>query len=154
MKLVLYMAFLLSSFSIYSAEFKLRDLSGIYSVTPVSPIAYLEDGMTFEYQLAISTNQDEFGHNIIGLNEVFKKVLDDGTETVLGELKCSGVAIMNKDHLVTANISCDNHKTFEQRINLADVANPLAAEFQAPVFSSLYGMELEMNFKKSSPKKK
>ena len=153
MKSVVYIAFLLFSVSAMSANLSLGQMVGVYTLTPISQITYLEEGMTIEYKLAISVKQDEFGHNIIGLNELFKNILPDGSETILGELKCTGVAIMSPEKLITATVICDNDKSFEQRINLADVKNPLSDEFTAPIFSSLYGMEVEMKFKKSSPDK-
>ena len=154
MKSIVCIASLLFSVSVFSANLTLSQMVGVYTLTPVSQITYLEEGMTIEYKLAISVKQDEFGHNIIGLNELFKNVLPDGSETVLGELKCTGIANMSPEKLITVTVMCNNDKSFEQRINLADVKNPLNNEFTAPIFSSLYGMEVEMKFKKSSPDKK
>jgi hypothetical protein len=63
----------------------------------------------------------------------------------MGEYTCSGEAELSDD-ILESSVSCDNGLTFTQRIDLSGVSN--FDEFTAPVFSSLYGMEFPMNFKR------
>lgn len=62
-----------------------------------------------------------------------------------GTLKCVGKAEL-VNSILTSKVKCENNAEFEQRVNLSKVKN--LNRFKAVVYSSLYGIELELNFKK------
>lgn len=59
-----------------------------------------------------------------------------------GALECEGSATLVND-MLTSEVTCDNGASFTQRVNLSGVSD--LSEFSAPVYSSLYGMEVVMN---------
>lgn len=130
------------------AELSLDDLIGVYTIKSDESILYTYEGIKVEYILAISKKKTSTGENIIGMSEIFKQVTDDGKEIVIEKLECQGIADL-KFGVITSNISCKNGASFEQRVRLSDAeGNILNGKFSAPVFSSLYGTELVMNFSK------
>lgn len=62
-----------------------------------------------------------------------------------GKLECSGKANLKSD-ILTSHVKCEDGQEFTQRINLKSVKS--FGKFSAPVYSSLYGQEVEMNFEK------
>lgn len=62
-----------------------------------------------------------------------------------GKLECSGKAKLKSD-ILTSEVKCEDGQEFTQRINLKNVKS--FGKFTAPVYSSLYGQEVEMNFEK------
>lgn len=132
----------------------LDQMAGVYEVKPKSQIPYLQDGMSIEYTAAISKNKDEFGHNIVGLNEYIRQNLPDGTSLNMAELKCAGSAHMDENQIVNVTVACpDNNSNFEQKINLSNVKDLESEKFEAPVYTSLYGVEIMMVFTKISKTK-
>ena len=146
MKSIIYLMIMGLSFSSLAHALTLDELAGIYKAVPKTQLAYLDDGISIEYKIAISKSHDEFGHNIVGINEYIMKKLEDGTRIKIAEVKCQGTAELTSDLLLTSNVSCENNSQFEQKINLADVKDPQAKTFEASVFSSLYGSEIMMQF--------
>ena len=107
----------------HAANFKIADLVGKYVIThPQFPV----------------------------VNEV--TITKRGTVTLVekskaGTLACRGKAKIT-ENVLESNVTCkksENKIQFTQRINLKDVTD--LKNFSAPVFSSLYDMELIMNFK-------
>lgn len=81
----------------------------------------------------------------------FVSIEEDGLVDMLemteyGPMECVGTAVV-KDYLVTTTVNCQNGMEFIQKINLEDV--DISGEtFTAPVYSSLYQMELMLNFER------
>ncbi len=110
---------LISSFSAFAVEFS--DISGTYSVTTdYAPIV-----------------------NIIEISPDGRVELTE--KSPFGELTCSGYAVIQQNVLVS-NVVCLNGSTFTQTVDFSNVLN--FDDFSAPVYSSLYGNELFMNFKR------
>ena len=147
MKSITYIALFLVSMSSFAAEVtKIDDLVGVYKMNSLKQIPYLEAGMTVEYRLGISKKKDSLGDNLVGINEIYKKVLPDGSEIILSELKCEGTATLDQKLVMSANVVCDNDSSFEQRLTFSkEKNNPV---FTAPVYSSIYGQEIDMVVKK------
>lgn len=147
-----FLTFILLCFPLLSrAELILDDLAGVYSITSDAPILYGYEGIKVEYTLAVSNKKTARGENIIGLNEIFKQVTDDGTEVVIEKLECQGIAELNLG-IITSNVSCKNGTSFEQRVRLLEATGEVqSGEFSAPVYSSLYATEIIMKFKKKQP---
>ena len=150
MKSTIYVVIFLLSTSVFAvSDVKLDDIVGVYNLTSVKQIPYLEAGMTVEYRLGISKKKDSLGDNIVGLNEIYKKQLPDGSEIILSELKCEGTATLDQKLVMSANVTCENESSFEQRLTFTNIKNLSSAPvFTAPVYSSLYGQEIDMVFKK------
>ena len=64
-------------------------------------------------------------------------------ESPNGSIKCTGKATLEAA-ILKANLKCENGAEYEERVNLSNVTN--LSRFKAPVFSSLYGFEIELNF--------
>ncbi len=62
-----------------------------------------------------------------------------------GNFICNGIGAIVNDSLETS-MKCEDDSQFTQKINLKNINN--GNEFKAKVFSSLFGGEIEMNFKK------
>lgn len=62
-----------------------------------------------------------------------------------GSYTCTGMAVITDDILVS-EVVCENGEIFEQRIDLTGIES--FESFTANVYSSLYGMELPLDFKK------
>lgn len=60
-------------------------------------------------------------------------------------LVCNGKAVLRKN-LIKSKLTCVNGFSFEQVINLSGVTN--LNSFSAPVYSTLFGQEVMMTFKK------
>jgi len=60
-------------------------------------------------------------------------------------LVCNGKAKV-KNNKITSNVKCVNGFTFEQVVNLTNVKN--LNEFTAPVYSTLFGQEVMVSFKR------
>lgn len=149
MKSVTYiLAFLLSIGSLFASDSKLDAMVGVYKLTSVAQVPYLEAGMTVEYRLGISKKKDALGDNIVGINEIYKQQMPDGSLVVLTELKCEGTATLSNKLVMNASVRCDNDSSFEQRLTFTNIENIKSPVFTAPVYSSLYGQEIDMVFKK------
>lgn len=149
MKSMTYIVVSLLSFSTFAANnVKLDDIVGVYNLKSVKQVPYLETGMTVEYKLGISKKKDSLGDNIVGINEIYKKQMPDGSEVVLSELKCEGTATLDQELIMNANVTCDNESSFEQRLTFTNIKDLSSPVFTAPVYSSLYGQEIDMVFKK------
>lgn len=149
MKSITYVMFCLFSFSAFAASgVVLDDIVGVYNLKSVKQVPYLEAGMTVEYKLGISKKKDSLGDNIVGINEIYKRQLPDGTEIVLSELKCEGTATLDQSLVMNANVTCENESSFEQRLTFTNIKDLKSPVFTAPVYSSLYGQEIDMVFKK------
>ena len=75
-------------------------------------------------------------------------LMADGTVILIEEspqrkMKCLGTATVEKG-IVESHMACDNNLSFVQRIDLNGVAD--FSKFTALVYSSLYGMKIEMDF--------
>jgi hypothetical protein len=68
-------------------------------------------------------------------------------ESPMGKLECSGRAKL-EGSLLKSSVTCANGAKFDQQINLSKVEN--LNRFKAPVLSSLYGAEFELDFVKTS----
>lgn len=147
MKSITYIVILLLSSSVLAGtQVKMDDIVGVYSLKAMKQVPYLETGMTIEYKLGISKSKDALGDNIVGINEIYKKTLEDGTEVVLSELKCEGTATLDQNLVMNANVSCENDSSFEQRLTLTNIKDLKSPVFTAPVYSSMYGQEIDMVF--------
>lgn len=62
-----------------------------------------------------------------------------------GTLECKGKGTIKGD-VLESFVKCTNGTSFTQKINLKNVKN--FAKFKAPVYSSLYEQEVEMNFER------
>lgn len=62
-----------------------------------------------------------------------------------GTLECKGKGTIKND-ILSSKVTCTNGSDFTQKINLKNVKN--FAKFKAPVYSSLYEQEVEMNFER------
>ncbi len=62
-----------------------------------------------------------------------------------GKLECKGKATL-KANILTSKVKCEDGQEFSQKINLKGVTT--FSKFSAPVYSSLYGQEIVMNFEK------
>jgi hypothetical protein len=62
-----------------------------------------------------------------------------------GKLECSGKAGIKAD-ILSSKVKCEDGQEFTQKINLKGVNS--FGKFSAPVYSSLYGQEVVMNFEK------
>lgn len=61
---------------------------------------------------------------------------------------CKGEATL-EDDIIESEMSCPGGLSFEQRIDLTNVAvEDLSDSFTAPVYSSLFGMEIPMLFER------
>lgn len=61
---------------------------------------------------------------------------------------CQGEATL-EDDIIESEMSCPGGLSFEQRIDLTNVAvEDLSGSFTAPVYSSLFGMEIPMLFER------
>lgn len=67
---------------------------------------------------------------------------EDGPQ---GVAHCAGQAQL-EGGILESELKCFNGASFEQQINLSQVED--FSSFSAPVFSTLYGVEIEMNFEK------
>ncbi|MBD66653.1 MAG: hypothetical protein CME62_15700 [Halobacteriovoraceae bacterium] len=153
MKLGIYLLMSLFSLQSMASAITLEQLIGTLEFKPKEQITYLEKGMSIEYQLAISDQKDEFGHHIIGLNEYIRQSIPESkSQVTISKLECSGVAHMSDEKVMTVNVACENNNSFEQKINLSSVKNPKATTFEAPLFSSMYGVEMAMVVNKISKK--
>lgn len=149
MKSITYIViFLFSSSLLANTQLKLDDMVGVYNMKAMKQVPYLEAGMTIEYRLGISKKKDSLGDNIVGINEIYKKKLEDGTEIILSELKCEGTATLDQNLVMNANVSCENDSSFEQRLTFTNIKDLKSPVFTAPVYSSLYGHEIDMVFNK------
>ncbi|KHD88169.1 MAG: hypothetical protein OM95_10390 [Bdellovibrio sp. ArHS] len=75
----------------------------------------------------------------------------DGAVTLIetspdGRIQCEGQAHLGADRVLTSEVTCTNGLVFVQKINLSKVK--ALKSFKAPVYSSLYDAELEMDFVK------
>lgn len=105
----------------FAQNFTFQDLQGLYEIThPEIPVT-----------------------NIIEINA-------DGTvffieSSPMGEFSCEGEATL-KNNIIESSMKCENGAEFSQQVDLTEVTD--LNEFSAPVFSSLYGATLEMDFVK------
>jgi hypothetical protein len=67
-------------------------------------------------------------------------------KSVYGTLECSGTATLVKN-ILTSNVECVDGQKFSQRINLSKVKK--FDKFSAPVYSTLYQQEIEMDFERN-----
>lgn len=70
------------------------------------------------------------------------ELAEDGPQ---GVAHCAGQAELQND-ILESELKCFNGASFGQKINLSQVND--FNSFSAPVFSSLYGVEIEMDFEK------
>jgi len=103
-----------------------------------SALAYNMRDVAGKYQI---TSQDIPVLNVVTLN--LSGSLKFVEKTFEGNTTCSGKWWMVND-LITASIRCPDGGTFSERINIAGVKN--LKSFKAVVSSSLYNLDLEMNF--------
>ncbi|MDD4974882.1 MAG: hypothetical protein PHY93_11060 [Bacteriovorax sp.] len=66
-------------------------------------------------------------------------------KSVHGKLNCKGTSKLASNK-IASKLTCENGLSFEQEINMSNVTNFNA--FTAPVYSTLFGQEIPMNFKK------
>ena len=62
-----------------------------------------------------------------------------------GSLTCKGNATLT-NNVVNSTVKCENGLSFSQEIKIGEVKD--LKQFTAPVFTSLIGQEIQMNFKK------
>ena len=62
-----------------------------------------------------------------------------------GNMTCKGNATIS-NNVVNSTVKCENGMSFSQEIKIGDVKD--FKKFTAPVFTSLLGQEIQMNFKK------
>jgi len=62
-----------------------------------------------------------------------------------GTLECKGKGTIKAD-ILESNVKCTNGASFTQKISLKNVKN--FSKFKAPIYSSLYEQEVEMNFER------
>lgn len=149
MKLVTCIALLTFSTSLLAqTQVHIDDLIGVYDLKALKQVPYLEAGMTVEYRLGISSKKDALGDNIIGLNEIYKQKLEDGTEIFLSEVKCEGTASIGADSVMNTSVKCENDSSFDQKLTFKNVSDLKAGEFTASVFSSVSGQAVDMVLKK------
>ena len=139
---------LISNLTYAQDRVEIKDLLGVYRVQPKKQVSHLEAGMTVEYKLAISPKKDVFGDNIVGLNEVYKQTLANGTQIELSKLKCEGVASLDLDSVLTVSVRCENNSSFEQKYTFSDASSLKEKKFEASVFSSLSGQEINMDIER------
>lgn len=124
-KSIIALVALLSLSSVFAANIQIVDLVGTYEITN-----QFQPGVINE--VTIDAN---------GLVTLIER--SQGFDFV-----CKGEASLEND-MVESEMSCPGGISFEQRINLTNLdAEDLDESFTAPVFSSLFGMEIPMNFKR------
>ncbi len=129
-------------------QVQLADLIGVYKIHSTSQVSSINTGVTVEYRLGISSKTDSLGDHIIGLNEIYKQKLDNGTEILLGELKCAGTASLGADFVMNTSVRCENDSSFDQRLTFKDLSQIKGRAFAGSVFSSVSGKEVEMVFER------
>jgi hypothetical protein len=129
----------------------LDEMAGVYNISTDKKIEFLGPGMSVEYILAIDKNKDEFGHNIVGVNEYIKQTIGTTPAVTISEIKCWGTAEVSNEKLMTADLSCPNQRVFEQEIDFSKMKKLEDGTFTAPVYSSLYYNKVDMVFKKINP---
>lgn len=113
--------FFISLLSVTSFAIDLADITGTYQVT----------------------NNFNSSYNLITLSEDGKVSLIEKSNE--GELKCIGIAIVINNILNTM-VECENGLRFDQGIDLRGIKN--FNNFTTLVYTSLYEVEVPMNFKK------
>ena len=145
MKLIFLFTCLLASNFVLAEEISFNQLIGSYSVESKEPVEVLGEGVSIRHDVKLSANET------IALVESIVQNLN-GNETVLMKMECVGSAILDNTQTLISNVTCTNGEEFMQRIDLSKVQDISSARFTAPVFSSLYGMTVEMVFTKKSEK--
>lgn len=107
----------LTSLTVFAADFS--QLAGTYEVSA--------KGIPVSNTITINEN---------GSVELIEK-------SPYGILNCAGQATI-QENIVESYVVCENGQEFTQRIDLSNVVN--FENFTASVYSSLYDMELAMNF--------
>jgi len=148
MKSIAYIVCLSFFYTTVANALVLDDLAGIYQLTTKKQIEFLGPGMTVEYKLAIDKSKDEFGNNIVGINEYIKQTVGISPPVIISEAKCWGTAELSKSNLMTADFSCPNQRVFEQEIDFSKMVTAEDGTFTAPVYTSLYYSKIEMTFEK------
>jgi hypothetical protein len=132
---------LLSSNLVHAEEVSFNQLIGNYSVESKGPVTVLGDGVSVRYDITLKANET------IELVESVVQTLNN-SETVLMKMECAGSVTLDNEQNLISNVKCTNGEEFIQRINLSQIEDISAANFSAPVYSSLYGMTVEMLFKR------
>lgn len=113
--------FALALVSLNSMAFTMKEIKGKYSVSA----------------------QDIPVLNVVTISENGNVKLVE--QTFEGDMTCQGKGILNND-IFKSSLTCENGEKFEQRINLKGVKS--LNKFKAKVYSSLYQVEVEMNFER------
>ena len=121
MKLLIGTTALVTLFATQAFAFTLADVAGKYQIT--------SDALGAVNVMTITTQ---------GKVTLFEKSID-------GNFTCKGNATMT-NNVVNSSVKCENGMSFSQEINLSTVTN--LSQFSAPVFTSLLGQTVPMNFKK------
>ena len=120
-KSIFMMAAVLTIYSVWASDISFKDIAGKYKVTHEQlPIT---NTITIEDSGEVSLIESSAG----------------------GELHCEGQATI-EGTTVRSKVKCENGAEFFQEIKLENVQN--FSDFTAPVYSSLWDMEVEMDFEK------
>lgn len=141
MKLLALFSLLLFSSLGLASNISINDLIGNYSVISKDQIAVFGKGVKIQYEFNVSQNET------IRLVEKVVQTLE-GKDTELMRMECAGPVVIDHSQVLISRVVCTNGEEFIQRIKLSNIPNIFQSEFVAPVFSSLYGMEVEMIFRR------
>ncbi|MGZ3789820.1 MAG: hypothetical protein ACXVLQ_14925 [Bacteriovorax sp.] len=104
---------------------------------------------SFAFSLNDLAGKYEISTNLIPVTNVITLDAKGGItlleKSAQGNLKCKGTSTLASNK-VSSQLKCENGLSFEQEINLSKVTN--LDSFTAPVYSTLFGQEIPMNFKK------
>ena len=145
MKHILLFIVLIISSAVQAETISFNQLVGSYSVESKDPVTVLGDGVRISYDIILNANET------IILTEKVVQTLD-GKETILMQMKCNGSVVIDNSQNLISNVTCTNGEEFIQKVTLAGIENTGVSSFTAPVFSSLYGMTIEMIFTKFQAK--
>ena len=121
MKVIIIFSLLTATSISFANEISLGDIAGVYSIThPELPV-----------------------ENLVELSDTGEVFLIE--ESPFGDLTCEGNANISSGVLESV-VECGNGVSFTQSIDFSEVDE--FTNFQAPVFSTLYGIEMIMNFER------
>ncbi len=140
MKRILSIFIFIFSVQVLAGPISFNQIIGKYSVESNGVITQLGEGVSIKYEIVIHENET------MNLTERVVQNLEEKEEVELMKVECFGPISIDASQNLISRVKCPAGENFIQKIDLSKVQNIENETFKAPVFSSLYGMTVEMIF--------